>query len=829
MAQNDYRSAASLYKTACLLNSTNTVYQDAYRGVRRVIIGNGGFTQEERLRYYIEDVDHWKARFYSGGITPANVSLEEGWYNTGCIAMGEPQQEAPAEQWRIAYDGYREVLDAMFDYCQTNKVATSPTLRSQLRGNLLPQTAYTVLQRMHKRDPKNCQKHEKAAFFKDPKDFCRYFRKYVDSEYPLPHSSGCQTLTPDIAFMALRGFVSSHICSQDGISPELDPYARSVFDGLLQDANPLIRVWSKLVLIQTGYEGEMFVVDGRSDPGQSIVNELACWKMPYLPCDYVIIGYDNMCTRHLLLYLIHKDRRNLMPAVEAIRQALREPGASYTPAMGALVRQLLRQYELSRFADMEIQLRTPEKILDPKGSKKIIMRSGYRSAFESIKTPYRDWSDILCQDLDFRLKEGDKDQAIQEVQKIFLAEKMSDQPEKSRACMSQLTKVLQRHQKQYGYDIASITNAAPVVAPKIISEGIQYAKVAWHLDVKDIPNGRYYYSKDYVIFKDDKILYYKYPYLDTKRGPFDVTMIDLVTGRILQSSLKDESLRHPADPELGIPKQEVRSWCEMDGRYYVGCAGGFGAFKDGIFTLLASSRKEQVVGPLDGGDSYTVTCIRPNPSRKKLYLLVQGSEKRDGIWEYAPATGEQKRLINLGDIMHRRIEKFYWDDTHLYVKDEKFTLGFNTQAPDESFTIAWDFAKNFGIPSTSEYLKERGFPDIRLVGKDMPVNLQRDWDTQAARGQYVVFTKGKSQLWKKGEKNPRQLLLLDKQGQELISSAWHSDVAVAQWTATPHGFVYQLKGGGIGLLSDMDTFVDPASVTTNKQETSARPLPRAGQ
>jgi len=831
MAQNDYRSAVSLYKTACLLNFTNVAYQTAYRTARRVIIGDGGFTQEERLRYYIEDVDDWKSRMSSGMITPSNVSQEAGWYNTGCIAMGEPKSEPLADQWRIAYDGYRELLDAMFDYCQTNKVATAVTLRHQVQANLFPHTPFTVLQRMHKRDPKNCQKHEQSAFFKDPKDFCRYFRKYVDSEYSgFPFLQiGLRTLTPDIALQSLQGFVSSHVCSQDGISPELDPYARAVFDILLQDPNPLIRILAKLALIHTGYEGDMFVVGGRSDLGQSIVNDLACWKLPYLPCYFKMVGFDNMCTRHLLLYLIHEDRRNLMPAVEAIRKALREPGASYTPAMEALVRKLLQQYDPSSFADMGIQLRTPEKIVDPRDSSATHRRSGYRSTFEPIKTPYHDWSDILCQHLDFSLKNGDKDDAIKEMQKIFLAEKMSDQPEKSRACMAQLTKVLQQHQRRYGHDMASMTNVAPVVAPKIVLEGIQYVKVAWHLDVKDISNGRAYYSKDYVVFKDDKIFYYRSPYNDATRGSSDVSIMDLPTGRVLQPLTKDESLKCPSDPELGIPKQEVRSWCEMDGGYYVGCTGGFGVFKDGVFTLLASSRKEQVVGPLDGGDSYTVTCMRPNASKKKLYLLVQGSEKRDGIWEYTPATGEQKRLVNLADIMYRRTEKFCWDDTHLYVKDNKFTLGFNTKEPEESFTIAWDFAKNFGIPSTSDYLKERGFPDIRLVGKDMPVNLQREWTTQAARGQTVVFTHGftrMSYLWKKGENQPRQLVLLDKQGLELTSTARFSDLSITQWTATPRGFVYQLKGGGIGLLSDLDTFVDPASVTTNKQAAAAEPLAR---
>jgi len=629
---------------------------------------------------------------------------------------------------------------------------------------------------------------------------------------------------PETALHALRDFVSSHVCSQEGIQPELDPYARAVFDILLQEPNPFIRILAKSALITTGYEGDMFVVGGRSDLGQSIVNELACWKLPYLPGYFKMMGFNNMCTSHLLLYLIHEDRRNLMPAIEAIRQALREPGASYTPALDAFVRQLLLQYDPSRFADMEIQLRTPEKIIDPKNSKKNITRSGYRSAFESIKTPYRDWTDILCQHLDYSLNNGDKDEVIQEVKKIFLAEKVSDQPEKSRACMAQITKVLQRHKKKYGYDIASITNVAPVVAPKVISEDIHYAKVAWHLDAKDIPNARHHSMAGYIVFKDDKILYSSYQYSDPKRPPFNVTVIDLATGRILQSALKDESLRPPADPELGIPKQEVRSWCEMEGRYYVGCVGGLGEFKDGVFTLLASSRKEQVVGPLDGGDSYTVTCIRPNVSQKKLYLLVQGSEKRDGIWEYTPATGEQKRLINLADIMHRRIEKFCWDDTHLYVKCEQFTLGFNTQEPEESFTIAWDFAWNFSIPSTSDFLKKLGFPDIRLVGKDMPVNLQREWTTQAARGQTVIFTHGftrKSYLWKKGEKQPRQLVLLDKSGQELTSTAWHSDVAIAKWTATPRGFVYQLKAGGMGLVSDLDSVVEPASNATNKQENAA--------
>jgi hypothetical protein len=828
MAQKDYRSAVSLYKTACLLNSTNVVYQEAYRGSRREIIGNGGFTQEERLRYYIEDVDDWKSRMSSGIITPANVSQEEGWYNTGCIALGKPQPEPLADQWRIAYDGYREVLDAMFDYCQTNKVATAVTLREHLWRYLLPQTPYTVLQRMHKHDPKNCQKHEQSAFFKDPKDFCHYFRKYVDAEYPpFPRASGgCQTLTPDIAIMSLRHFVSLHVCSQDGISAELDPYAHSVFDGLLQDANPLIRIWSKLALIHIGYDGEMFVVDGRPELGQSIVNELACWKFNYLPFDYIMMHINNMHTSHLLLYLIHKDRRNLMPAVEAVRKALREPGASYTPTLSTLVNQLLRQYDPSLFVNMHINLRKQTMRLDPGGSKKMLICTDYRSTFETITTSYHDWTDILCQHLENRLKGGDKDGSIKDVQKIFLAEKTSDQPEKSRACMAQITKVLQRHQKRCGYNMASITNAVPVVAPKVISEDIHYAKVAWHLDAKDIPNALHHSMSGYIVFKDDKIFYSNYQYSDPKRSPFDVTVIDLATGRILQSLLKDESLRHPADPELGIPKQEVRSWCEMDGRYYVGCVGGLGEFKDGVFTLLASSRKEQVVGPLDGGDSYTVTCIRPNPAKKKLYLLVQGSEKRDGIWEYTPATGEQKRLINLADVMHRRIENFCWDDTHLYVKCDQFTLGFNTQEPEKSFTIAWDFAKNFGIPSTSDFLKELGFPDIRLVGKDMPVNLQRGWDAQAARGQYVVFTRENTHLWKKGEKNPRQLVLLDKSGQELTSPAWLSDVAVAKWTATPRGFVYQLKAGGMGLLSDLDSVVEPASNATNKQATVAEPLAR---
>jgi hypothetical protein len=747
------------------------------------------------------------------------VPQEEGWYNTGCIALGKPQQEPLAEQWRIAYDGYREVLDAMFDYCQTNKVATSPTLRRQLSGNLLPFTPFTVLQRMHKHDPQNCQKHEQAVFFKDPQDFCRYFRKYVDSEYPrFPRSSrGGQTLTPDIALQSLQGFVSLHVCSQDGIRPELDPYARAVFDGLIQGANPLIRVWSKLALIHTGYEGEMFVVGGYSDLGQSVVNELAHWTSPYLPCDYPFLGLGNLCSQQCVLYLIHQNRRDIMPAVEVIRQALREPGASYTPALDSLVNQLLSQYGPSRFAAMGIQLRTAEKVADSKDPSATHRRSGYRSTFEPIKTPYHDWTAILCQHIDLHLKGGYKEEAIKDVKAIFLAETMSDEPEKATTCMAQITEVLKRHQPNYRYNIASITNVASVLPPRTISVVTQYAKVVWHLDVKEIPNGRNYYSKDYVVFKDDRILYYRYLYLN--RGPFDVTVIDLATGRILQPLLKDESLRRPADPELGIPKQEVRSWCEMDGRYYVGCTGGFGEFKDGIFTLLASSRKEQAVLPLDGGESYTVTCIRPNHAQKKLYLLIQGDKKRDGVWEYTPATGEQKRLINIADIMYRRTEGFGWDDTHLYVNDEKYTLGFNTENPDESFTIAWDFAKNFGLSSTSEYLKERGFPDIRLVDENVPVNLQRAWSAYAARGQHVVFTHGHtgdSYLWKKGEKTPRQLLLLDKQGQELTSTSWFSDLGVTQWTATPHGFVYQLKGGGIGLFSDVEGIQEGAKTVTNK-------------
>jgi hypothetical protein len=236
--------------------------------------------------------------------------------------------------------------------------------------------------------------------------------------------------------------------------------------------------------------------------------------------------------------------------------------------------------------------------------------------------------------------------------------------------------------------------------------------------------------------------------------------------------------------------------------------------------MLASSRKEQVVGPLDGGESYTVTSIRPNPAQKKLYLLVQGSEKRDGIWEYTPATGEQKRLINLAGVIHSRLEKNCWDNTHLYVKASNYTLAFNTEIPDESFVITYDFCQ-FQVPSNSAYWKERGLLDIRIVDNSTPVNSEREWRAQAVWNQYAIFTHGftgKSYLWKAGAKQPKRLVLLDKLGQELTSTEWLSDVAVAQWTATPRGFVYQLKGGGIGLFSDVDCIQDGATTVTNMIE-----------
>lgn len=818
MVHGDALSALSLYETACLLNSTNVVYREAYRGARRGVIGGGVLSQQLLLRYYIEDLDDWKSRFYSGGITPANVAQDEGWYSTGCIAMGEPKSEALAEQWHIAYDGYRNLMDLMFDYCKTNNIETSVNLRKQLIRNLLPGSFPDILRRMHRRDPKVCQNHEQAAFFRDPQDVSHYLAKYVDSEYPPVPRSGYRTLTPEMAAHYLMGFVSLHICSRDGIQPELDDYARAVFEHLLQNRNPFVRVWSKLILIQPGHEGKMYVIGGRSDVGQSIVNELAFWNLAYPPTD------DNMSK--LFLYLMHRNKRDIMPAVEAVRLALKEPGASYTKALDSLVQQIMGYH----------------------AEKMKVETSGQAS--ETAMTPYHEWTDILCHYLNLRMRWGRKDEVIKKVKEISLAEKMSGSPEKAANCMAQITRDFKRYGYNYKDDVPCVTNTVPVIVQERKKEVIQYAKVVWHLSSEDIPNGWHYYFKSQVVLKDDKIFYYDYfnPYdpvgvPDTRRGYFDVTVIDLKTGRILQTPFYQESLRHRGDPELGLPKQEVRSWCEMDGRYYVGCVGGFGVFSDGVFTMLASCRKEDASQPLDGGAPYTVASIRPNALQKKLYLVIQGGAERNGVWEYTLETGAQKRLISIAGGVDDGIRDTSWDDTCLYVSGARYNLAFNTQSPDESFVVVQEL-KHHGFSegklvetySHIKYWKEKGLRDVRGLDDSSPVSRAFKWIAQADLKQHVIYTahtfetQWVNYLWKTGEMLPRRLILLDKQGHEVTSTEWMNTLSVAKWTATPHGFLYQLKGGGIGLFSDLDSFVDPASVATNKLPTiNTSTLPRKGK
>lgn len=150
-SQQDNISAISLYGTACILMPANAIYKAAYRGARRCIIGNPGFSQTLRLRYYIEDMDYWKSRFYSGEITSANIPQDEGWHNTTCIAMGKPKSAPLAEQWQIAYDGYRTLMGLMLDFCKPQSVGPSPMFQYQLGSNLL-----------------------KTDFFQDPLEVCGF-------------------------------------------------------------------------------------------------------------------------------------------------------------------------------------------------------------------------------------------------------------------------------------------------------------------------------------------------------------------------------------------------------------------------------------------------------------------------------------------------------------------------------------------------------------------------------------------------------------------------------------------------------------------------------
>jgi hypothetical protein len=804
MVHGDVLLALSLYETACLLNPTNVVYREAYRVVRRNVIGNGGYSQKFRLRYYIEDVDDWKSRFYSGEITPANAAQGEGWHHTDCIAIGEPKDQSLVDQWRIAYDGYKTLLDLKLDYCKTNKVMLSYPFQSQLWSNLF------------ERD-----------FFKDPHEVCHFAKKYMDPKYAYLGDETHKVLHPffERYYSGLQAFTQRHILQKGTPSARLDEYARVIFENLTQDSNPLICVWSKLALIKTGQERNVGVQAGQPDIDQSIVNELALWEECSRPCGDPYHDGGTPVMDDLLMYLIRNNNRDIMPAIEAMRQALKGRGASYTKAMDALAHQIYRY--------------CVRKSVDASG----------RSS-ESVTTSYHEWIDIFRQYVNYQMRMGYKDNAIKISNTVLLSEKMSGPPEKEAECLAKITHIFSLYGHRYTNSIPEVTNAAPVIVQEKKKESIQYAKVAWHLSSEDIPNGGHYYFKDQVVLKGDQIYYYDYynPYdrvgtPNMRQGYFNVTVIELATGRILQEPFYQESLRHREDPELGIPKQEIRSWCEMGGQYYVGCAGGFGVFREGVFTMLASCRKENSKQPLDGGTPYTVAGICPNPPQGKLYLVIQAPDERNGVWEYTPETGAQKRLISIAGGVEDGIRDTSWDDTHLYVSGARYNLAFNTQSPDESFVVVQELKhhgfSNGKLVETYSHIKswkERGLRDVRGLDENSPVSRSFNWITQAFLDQHVIYTahtfntQWVNYQWKTGEMLPRRLILLDKRGQEVTSTEWMNTLSVAKWTATPLGFFYQLKGGGIGLFSDLDSFVDPASVVTNKQPTiNTSTLPRKGK
>jgi hypothetical protein len=89
--------------------------------------------------------------------------------------------------------------------------------------------------------------------------------------------------------------------------------------------------------------------------------------------------------------------------------------------------------------------------------------------------------------------------------------------------------------------------------------------------------------------------------------------------------------------------------------------------------------------------------------------------------------------------------------------------------------------------------------DVRWLGRSL------SFRTIAASSRAIIFTPIHSDhtafVWNREKNEPREIMLVDRSGNE-VSPSNNGFKKISKWVAVPHGFLYQLSDGSIGLLTD---------------------------
>lgn len=727
MAQKDYRSAVSLFETACALNPDETNYRSAFVNGRRNLL-KAKLPQEIKLVYYIQEASDWEQQVKNGQkkIDHIKYLFDEPWYDTTCLLKVQKDSPLASLQDRAA-EGFKACLRLSIEICEKQKELPSIRLEIGMSSALFDSTV-----------------------FEDPQEFCRYLRRLVDLEHLLKTEGGLKEGDTFSLEFLLSKFASEHLLpSAQAPTPVVDAYMRTAFDSLTNDQHPQLRIRAYIALIVRDHKKNAdFIADGRSNVVQSIAQQLAVWTLPYLPGEYSPVGFPFY--RKLESYI------NGSP-MDVIRSALKEPGATYTSALDGVVQQFLLKY--------------------------------HRAGYPDVPLPYHAWTDILCLHLDHLLQKGQKDSVLQRAQKVFSTELENKDVQQATYCMNQVKAVLDK----YAVDYSSITNVPkPVVVAKIAPPKVIGHPVAWHLKDSDIHSDSIYVERTQLTVENGTLEYVINRWLDgVKLIKSTAYSFDIATGRLLSKRVSKKNLFR-SDPELGLPPQEVKSWCKVKETYFVGCEGGFGKYEKGQFTQICNSRNLDQKYPLSGGTLYTVMGIRADSSGTKLYLAVKDGETRGGVWEHVLATGAQRQLIQLKDYPFTKFSKCEVKESCLFLSGDDWLLIFDAHAPDASCLLM-----HGGHKGRNNILK---INDLRWTGVGTSLI-----SGMAGTPELFVctpyFEAHKTFVWERGMKEPRALVLVDSQGNE-VSPINYKAKEICKWIAVPQGFIYQLDDGSIGLLTN---------------------------
>jgi hypothetical protein len=168
------------------------------------------------------------------------------------------------------------------------------------------------------------------------------------------------------------------------------------------------------------------------------------------------------------------------------------------------------------------------------------------------------------------------------------------------------------------------------------------------------------------------------------------------------------------DADNGLPAELLLDCAPLEGKVYLGVAGGLIAFdpKTERFETLASVKSLAPKHALDGGDPYFVVSLLADPERRCLWAAVQ-SATRGGLWKITP------HLSRWEHVRKERISTLVWSDGKLFFQSLELQQAVRKAADASRYalfdpateTTTWlagcqfDFGANPQDPAARQFFK----------------------------------------------------------------------------------------------------------------------------